>query len=274
MLKIGDFSCLSQVSIKTLRYYDERGLLSPASIDPETGYRFYSASQLSRLHRILALRDFGFSLEQIATCLKETVTAEQMRGMLLLRQAEQQLRVEEESDRLGRLESRIRLIEQETSMSQEVVLKRVPKQWVASVRETIANYPSVPSLYQRVVHGLGAGMAQQIMSFAIWHDPEYKESDIDAEAGFYLHQPVEGAEAVRVYELPEVTVASIIHTGPYRRLKEAYDALLRWISSNGYQISAPPRELYVHVTMPVTVDDESYVTEIQVPIGKSTQDAV
>jgi DNA-binding transcriptional MerR regulator len=85
MLKIGDFSSLAQVSIKTLRYYDERGLLSPAHVDPETGYRYYSASQLSRLHHILALKDFGFSLEQIATCLEEKVTAEQMRGMLVLR---------------------------------------------------------------------------------------------------------------------------------------------------------------------------------------------
>lgn len=109
MLKIGDFSSLAQVSIKTLRYYDERGLLSPVHIDPETGYRYYSASQLSRLHRILALKDFGFSLEQIAICLEETLTAEQMRGMLLLRQAEQRVRVEEEHDRLGRLQSRIRL---------------------------------------------------------------------------------------------------------------------------------------------------------------------
>ncbi|MGH9694150.1 MAG: MerR family transcriptional regulator, partial [Bryobacteraceae bacterium] len=66
MLKIGDFSSLAQVSIKTLRYYDERGLLSPAHVDPETGYRYYSASQLSRLHRILALKDFGFSRSRIS----------------------------------------------------------------------------------------------------------------------------------------------------------------------------------------------------------------
>jgi DNA-binding transcriptional MerR regulator len=75
MLKIGDFSSLARVSIKTLRYYDERELLSPTHVDPETGYRYYSASQLPRLHRILALRDLGFSLEQIATCLQEQVTA-------------------------------------------------------------------------------------------------------------------------------------------------------------------------------------------------------
>jgi DNA-binding transcriptional MerR regulator len=76
MLKIGDFSALSQVSIKTLRYYDERGLLSPAHIDSATGYRYYSAAQISQLHRILAFKDLGFSLDQIAKCLEEQVTAE------------------------------------------------------------------------------------------------------------------------------------------------------------------------------------------------------
>jgi DNA-binding transcriptional MerR regulator len=269
MLKIGDFSSLAQVSIKTLRYYDERGLLSPAHIDPETGYRYYSASQLSRLHRILALKDFGFSLEQIARCLEEKVTAEQMRGMLLLRQAEQQARVEEEHDRLGRLQSRIRLIEQETSMPQEVILKQLPKQWVASVRETIPNYPSVGQLYPKVFTGLGPAMAQMTMCVALWHDPEHKESDVDAEAGVYLQKPVPASDGIRVYELPDCTAASIIHAGSYQRLPEAYDALLRWVVSNGYQISAPIRELYLHSSMPVRQDDESYVTEIQVPVAKA-----
>lgn len=270
MLKIGDFSSLSQVSVKTLRYYDERGLLSPAYIDPETGYRYYSAAQLSRLHRILALKDFGFSLEQIAKSLEAQVTAEQMRGMLLLRQAEQQVRVQEETDRLSRLQSRIRLIEQETSMPAEIVIKEVPKQWVASVRETIANYPSVGPLYQRVAAALGAGMAQQVMSFAIWHDPEYREANVDAEAGFYLYRPVEATDGIRVHELPSCTAASIMHNGAYRRLSEAYNALLRWVSDNGYEVAGPPRELYIHCTLPVRPDDESYVTEIQVPVSKST----
>jgi effector-binding domain-containing protein len=269
MLKIGDFSSLSQVSIKTLRYYDERGLLSPVHVDPETGYRYYSAAQLSRLHRILALKDFGFSLEQIATCLEEKVTAEQMRGMLLLRQAEQQERVEEEHDRLSRLQSRIRLIEQETSMPQEAILKEVPQQWIASKRETIANYPSVGKLYPKLFEALGPSMAQMTMCVALWHNPEHKDSDVDAEAGVYLQRPVEAADGIRVYELPVCTAASIIHAGSYQRLPEAYDSLLRWIASNGYHIAAPIREIYLHSSMPVRQDDESYVTEIQVPVSKT-----
>jgi DNA-binding transcriptional MerR regulator/predicted transcriptional regulator YdeE len=269
MLKIGDFSSLSQVSVKTLRYYDERGLLSPALVDPQTGYRYYSASQLSRLHRILALKDLGFSLEQIAALLADNVTAEQMRGMLLLRRTEQQARVEEEHDRLSRIQSRIRLIEQEKSMPQEVILKEVPKQWIASVRETIANYPSVGPLYPKVFNALGPGMSQMTMCVALWHDSEHKESNVDAEAGVYLQAPVQASNGLSVYELPGCTAASFIHNGSYQRLSEAYDALLRWVASNGYQVAGPIRELYLHSSMPVRQDDESYVTEIQVPVSKA-----
>ena len=95
MLKIGDFSKLSQVSIKALRLYDEMGLLKPISVDRSSGYRFYSASQLPRLNRIIALKDLGFSLEQITQLLNEEVSPEQIRGMLRLKQADLQQQIEE-----------------------------------------------------------------------------------------------------------------------------------------------------------------------------------
>ena len=118
-------------------------------------------------------------------------------------------------------------------MSQEVILKEVPKQWIASVRETIANYPSVGAIYPRVFKALGPGMAQMTMCFALWHNGEHKESEVDAEAGVYLQKPVESSDGIRVYELPGCTAASFIHNGSYQRLPEAYDALLRWVASNG-----------------------------------------
>jgi effector-binding domain-containing protein len=268
MLKIGDFSTLAQVSIKTLRYYDEAGLLAPAWVDPENGYRYYAAGQMARLHRILALKDFGFSLEEIGRMLGEGVTAEQMRGMLVLQQAEQKKRVEEEGDRLSRISSRIRLIEKENDMAYDVVVKAVPKQKIASVRETIANYQSVGALYGKVASGVGAGMAQATEAVALWHDPEFKEKDVDAEAGFYLKQEVAAGDGVSVHDLPETTAACTVHNGAYRRLSEAYDALLQWVAESGYQIAGPIRELYLHCTQPVRQDDESYVTEIQVPVKK------
>src|SRR5215207_4170964 len=87
MIKIGEFSKLVQVPVATLRYYDQVGLLKPVEVDRFTGYRYYSASQLPRLHRILALKGLGFSLEQIGAVLAEGLTPEQMRGMLRLRHA-------------------------------------------------------------------------------------------------------------------------------------------------------------------------------------------
>ena len=113
MFKIGEFSALTRVSVKTLRYYDELGLLRPIRIDPESGYRFYSASQLTRLHRILALKDLGFPLGRIAPALDQGVSADALRGMLMLRQVEQEERLRQEGERLARLKALLRLIDQE-----------------------------------------------------------------------------------------------------------------------------------------------------------------
>ena len=116
MLKIGDFARLSQVPVKTLRYYDDLGLITPARVDEFTGYRYYSVDQLPRLNRLLALKDLGFSLDQIARVLNEGVTHGQLRGMLMLKRAEVEDRLSEEQQRLDRIEARLREIEQEDTL--------------------------------------------------------------------------------------------------------------------------------------------------------------
>src|SRR6266536_266228 len=110
MLSIGDFSKLSRVSVKTLRFYDEIGLFKALEVDRFTGYRHYSASQLPRLNRILALKDLGFSLEQIAHVLHDEPSLEQLRGMLRPRQAEIQQKMAQEQEQLTRVEARLRQI--------------------------------------------------------------------------------------------------------------------------------------------------------------------
>jgi effector-binding domain-containing protein len=151
-------------------------------------------------------------------------------------------------------------------MAHEVIVKTVPQQWIASVRETIASYSQVAGLYPKVSAGLGPAMAFCLYGFTLWHDPDFKQSDVDAEAGFYLKEEVSAAHGVSVYQLPETTVASTVHHGSYQRLPQAYDILLRWIPENGYRAAGPIRELYLKMSMPARQDDESYVTEIQVPV--------
>src|ERR1700752_3441463 len=108
MIKIGNFARLSQVSVVTLRYYDEMDLLKPVKVDTFTGYRFYSADQLPRLNRILALKDLGFSLEQIKLMLADGLSLDQLRSMLTLQHSQVEKRLADEQERLHRIESRLR----------------------------------------------------------------------------------------------------------------------------------------------------------------------
>jgi len=145
MIKIGDFARLSQVSVVTLRYYDEMDLLKPVKVDAFTGYRFYSASQLPRLNRILALKDLGFALEQIKLMLADGLTHEQLRSMLTIQRDEVEQRLADEQGRLSRIEARLRQIEMENKMpNYDVVIKTVPAMLVAARRITIPTNDQVP----------------------------------------------------------------------------------------------------------------------------------
>ena len=126
MIRIGDFARIGQVSIVTLRHYDEIDLLKPIAVDSVTSYRYYSVSQLPRLNRILALKDLGFSLDQIEQVLNG-LTVEQLRGLLKLKQAEVQQQIADEQARLARIQARLRQIESEDTMPEyDVVVKMVP----------------------------------------------------------------------------------------------------------------------------------------------------
>lgn len=270
MFKIGEWSRLCRVPVKTLRYYDEIGLLRPERVDEFSGYRYYAIDQLPRLNRILALKDLGFSLEQIAGLLDGGLTVEHMREILRMKQAELQRRLHEERERLARVEARLRQIEQEGIMSPyEVVLKQTEPQLVAAIRQVVPSYQSVGALYGELMgylagHGVHGGVAA-----AIWHDEGYRERDVDAEAVIYLDRPVPGSDRVRVYELPARAMASVVHHGSYRTLHEGYQAVMSWIEANGYRVVASNREIYLRGPDDgMAQDDEGCVTEIQFPVEK------
>jgi len=149
--KIGDFSKLTQVSVKTLRYYGELGLLEPAWIDRYTGYRYYTAHQLPRLNRILALKDLGFTLEQIAQMLSEDLSQAELKGMMRLKQAELENKIQLEQGRLKRVARRLKQIEDQGSMPvYEVILKAVPPLKVIGFRRTIPAYRYLPTLFEEM----------------------------------------------------------------------------------------------------------------------------
>jgi effector-binding domain-containing protein len=187
--------------------------------------------------------------------------------MLLLRRAEQMNQLREEEERLHRLEALIRLIDLEGRMTNDVILKNLPAQWIVSVRETIPAYRAVGQLIGRLYGSIGP-LGIQGTGVVLLHDSEHKENDVDAEAGIYLKQAATVQEPFKCYSLPPATVASVVHHGAFNRIAEAYTSLLRWVEINGYHPDGPTREIFLHVSMPVSRDDESNVTEIQVPVQK------
>jgi effector-binding domain-containing protein len=271
MFKIGEFSKLSLVPVKTLRYYDEIDLLRPEHVDGFTGYRYYAAEQLPRLNRILALKDLGFSLEQIARLLDDTLTAEHMREILVMKRAELERRVQDEQERLARVAWRLSQIEQEGAMpSYEVVIKQVEPQLVASVRDTVPTYPDTGRLFEELYGYLGRIGERGGVCASIYHDGEYRERDVDAEGVVFLERRVPATERVKVYELPAATVASTVHHGGFSGLSGAYRALMEWISASGYRISAPEREIYHRgPSTPGDQNDAGCVTEIQFPVERA-----
>ena len=273
MFKIGEFSKLSQVTVKTLRYYDEIGLLKPAEVDRFTSYRYYSVDQLPRLNRILALKDLGLSLEQIARLLDEGLSPDQLRGMLKLKQAEIQQRVGEERARLARVEARLRQIEQEGRMpAHEVVIKKVNAQRVAAIRDVIPTYSEQGHLWGELCAYLEQCKVKSAgPCFTLYYDDEYRERDVDAEVcePVQADAPLPDHGRVKVYELPAVeTMACVVHHGSYDMLGQAYRDLLTWIEVNGYRIVGPNRDVYLRG--PESGGDPStYVTEVQIPVEKT-----
>ena len=282
MFRIGEFSRLSRVSVRMLRYYDQRGLLKPSQTDRLTSYRYYTADQLARLNRILALQDLGFSLEQIGSLLDEDLPGEELRGMLKLKRAEIQQGIASEQDRLARLEARLQQLDETGQKSPyDVIVRAVGPQLVAMQRELASTDDRIQYMFHEVESHVAQheGARADKPPFTIYHDPEYRERDIDAEVAVPLRFAIPGGETVQVRELAGLPCAAcVVHNGSYATLYQAYNALLGWMETSGYSIAGPIREVYLRyaadglgfVLPPtyVSAHAQDYVTELQLPIDK------
>ena len=280
MFKIGDFSKFSQVSIKMLRHYDRLGLLRPARIDPATSYRYYSADQLPRLNRILALRDLGFTLQQIAALLDD-VPAEQIRGMLKLKQAELEQQMQDGQQRLEHIAARLRQIEREgRPYAADVIVRRIEPQLMATLRQVVAVADDIQCLFEEVeIYVAHHDARAERPPLTVYHDGEYRERDLDVEVAIPLKRRIPVVDRIRVRELPGCdTMACLVHAGSYDTIGTASGALLAWSEANGYQIAGPSREVYLRfsaddleIALPppyLAHDAADWVTELQLPLAK------
>jgi DNA-binding transcriptional MerR regulator len=276
MFLIGEFSQISRVSKRLLQYYDEIGLLKPAHIDPHTGYRYYSARQLSHLNRILALKDLGLSLDSIAGMMQADVSDAEIRGMLLLKKAEVEHTLREEVQRLRRIEARLQQ-NQLADDALDVVVKSIPAQLFLSIRAVIPSPEEMLQLVQHVQRVLPSRVDPRVLGpFAgIVYTDGCTLTNNDVEFGYLLKKPVEDPIALseeyvlRMHELPAVqTMATAVQTGGPDLVFAALGRIAHWIEANGYRIAGPYREIGVGLPGSDTFDE--MIVEVHMPLERTS----
>lgn len=274
MFTIGDFARHGRVSVRMLRHYDAIGLLRPAHVDPATGYRTYEATQLAPLNRIVALKDLGFTLEQVRAMLDERVDVERLRGMLALRRAQLEATLAADTARLAQVEARLRIIEREGQMpANDVVVKPVTAARVAELTAIAASFTTED--IGPVVTPLCAELCRRLADAAVVPAGPlvcYYEKSPGNDEQVVVHAAIPVAEVtgdtngLTITDLPAAaSAATTVYRGRMDSVLPAWQAVARWIDANGYRSSGPPRELYLEC--PENEDD--WVTELQEPIARA-----
>ncbi|MFE2283402.1 MerR family transcriptional regulator [Streptomyces sp. NPDC059443] len=277
MFTIGDFAKHGRVSVRMLRHYDALGLLRPARVDPASGYRYYEAGQLARLNRVIALKELGFSLDQVGSILDELVGPEELRGMLRLRQAELESAMAAAAARLAQVETRLRIIENEGTMSSiDIVVKSLPPVRLAELSGVAASYepgditPVIGPLYEELCHRIeAAGVTPTAPGIAYYEDAgdASRPGAVLVHAGLPVAAGVRAEDlggGVRIVVLPAVErAATVVHRGSMDSVLPTAQALAQWIDANGERSSGYAREL----TLACPEDRDQWVTELQEPLG-------
>jgi DNA-binding transcriptional MerR regulator/effector-binding domain-containing protein len=275
MFRIGDFSRLARVTIRTLHHYDEAGLLTPAHVDRGTGYRYYAAAQLETLQRILLLKDLGFPLDEIRDLLAASLEAGELAQRLEARRTELLGAIESEQARLRRLDALRTALS--SGDAPAVTLREVAAVEVHARREHVESLGvDVQWMFEAAEAAVAAARARADASpFLVFHDLEYRERDADVEVCI----PVKtgAAERLEVRTTPAITAGCVTYRGPYVQTPLLYGSLLRWIERSGLALAGPLREVYhrfgadqsgyrlpAHMLAASSAD---YVTELQAPVA-------
>lgn len=271
MLKIGEFSKLSQLSIRMLRHYDDIGLLPPAVIDPWSGYRYYLPEQLSQVSLIRFLQALGLSLQEIKTLLPQCDDLPLLAQVLRQRRASCSAQVMALQTQLQLLDTTLTQLERnEFPMTYPVTLKNLPARQVASLRQHIDRYEDEGLLWQLLFGEIAAQSPQQTTPpcrMALYHDQEYTEGHPDVEVQLAVTGQYADTAHVHFKELPPLNVASVTFRGPYDQITQVNLAALKWCEANHYHFSGTMFSIY-HIDPSQSDNPADYLTECCFPIVK------
>ena len=270
MFSIGEFSRISGIPVRTLRFYHEKNLLVPSAVDIETGYRSYDERNLEAAQVIVALRALEFSLDDIAEILAEAKDDPDLLAHLERQRESLAHRLEHARDVLRRIDEMIeqhREAREATKMaakSFEIEERQLDPVLVAGLRMT-GRYSDIGQGLRKLCKQVGRYAAGKPL--CLYYDGEYREDDANFEPCVPLRKKVE-ADGVAVRELPGGRCVTLIHRGPYEELSRSYARVLKYAKDRGYEVRLPTREVYLKGPgMIFRGNPKKYLTEIQLPIA-------
>jgi DNA-binding transcriptional MerR regulator len=240
--RIGEFAKLSGTSIKTLRFYDQIGLLRPATVDARTRYRLYAIKQLQDLAAIRALKDLGASLNDIRRVLSKTDSGRERRKLLEKLKASAEHSIQTAQQSLLWIENALSEVAQ-GACTVPVVIKQRPAVRVASIRAQVKSYLEISQLERDLQLAVAPDLAGGLHG-VLWH--RCAESGwIEGEPFVQISQRAPRSGAYQLKELPPATVASAYCQSDDREAERVYEAIDRWVHLHDYRVAGPKREIYV-----------------------------
>jgi DNA-binding transcriptional MerR regulator/effector-binding domain-containing protein len=263
---IGELSQITGLSVKTLRFYHEKGILVPSSVDETTGYRFYHADKIEKARVIMRLRAMEFSIEDIAAVLAESADEADILNHLERQKAVLQQRIREDRDvvrSLTEIIARERAAQQLLADANYAVEeKRVEPFLVAGLRMK-GKYSECGSGFSRLAKAVGRYICGKPL--CLYYDGEYRDDDANFEPCFPVRKEVQ-APGITLHNLPGGRCLSLIHRGPYDQLGRSYAKLLQ--QAEDHEVVLPTREIYLKGPgMIFKGNPRNYLTEIQLPVG-------
>ncbi|MEY8297768.1 MAG: MerR family transcriptional regulator [Emergencia timonensis] len=271
MLKIGDFSKLSKISIYMLRHYDKLGLLVPAHIDEDSGYRYYEEKQLTIANRIQALKAMGLGLNEIKDVIYQYRDNQSLADFLKIETAKKRKLAEELQRQIRQLETTITALQQrEGILRYSIEIKEVPKRLVMCTRDRIPAYHHEGQLWRRlaeVQEGQGLTPASLSYHMAIFHDGGFVTKDVDVEVQIAVLQRGCDTEIVKFKEVEPFLAAVLTYEGRYELITQINETIANWVHDNGYEFCGPHFNIY-HVSPQTEADADKMVTEVGFPVKK------
>ena len=265
LYKIGMFASMNRVTIKTLRYYDEQKLLIPVYVDEENGYRYYKAGQMAQLQRIIALKNMGFSIDDI----RKMMNGAEERSLLLSKKQEILEEMAVLTARLAQVECY--LAKGSENLIAPVLIKEIPEVIVCTMEQRIKSYDALFELMPQMgvqMEKLDCQCAMPEYCFTHYLEPGYKDEDILVEICEAVTEKKQDSGDIAFKIFPKVPMAAcIFHKGSYNTLHKSYTMLLQYIEENGYEICGSIRESYIDGIWNKDTENE-WLTEIQIPVEK------